>query len=452
MKLFSKKMKKALIIGIDGVPYSLLSTYIKNDIMPNLKMILNRGLTLHQMNASIPDISSVSWTSFNTGVNPGEHGIYGFTDLKPNSYSLSFPNLKDIKAPTFWEILGKTNQKTSTFFQKYRHKISHPYRSIIFNVPHTYPALPMNGILISGFVAIDLKKATFPESAYTYLHSINYLIDVEAEKAKEDKMAFMKSLFECFEIRKKAITHFFKEEPWDLFFACITETDRLHHFFFDASNDKENPHHESFLRFYVELDKFIKYLYDQFVERDFEKGFFMILSDHGFAPVKKEVYINRFLEEKGFLVLKSEGNFYERIDNKTKAFNLDPCRIYIHRKDVYPRGTVRNEEKADLLEEIKKALRTLKGENGDEVIDKIFKKGEIYHGPQTHLAPDLVCLPKDGYDLKGSLEKKEIFGYNIFKGMHTWHDAFCILPSNISFSKKPSVEELTDYIIQNYSQ
>lgn len=178
----------------------------------------------------------------------------------------------------------------------------------------------------------------------------------------------------------------------------------------------------------------------------------MILSDHGFTPVKKEVYINRFLEEKGFLVLKNEGDFYERVENKTKAFNLDPCRIYIHGKDSYPRGTVRKEEKAALLEEIKKTLRTLKGENGDGVIDKIFEKEKIYHGPHTHMAPDLVCLPKDGYDLKGSLEKKEIFGYNIFKGMHTWHDAFCILPENIRFSKKPSVENLTNYVIQYYSQ
>ena len=165
MKLFSKKIKKALILGIDGVPHSLLSTYINNDTMPNLKKILSQGFALHQMNASIPDISSVSWTSFNTGVNPGEHGIYGFTDLNPDSYSLYFPNSKDIKAPAFWEILGKTNQKTSTLFQKYHHKLRDPYRSVIFNVPHTYPALPMNGILISGFVAIDLKKATFPESA-----------------------------------------------------------------------------------------------------------------------------------------------------------------------------------------------------------------------------------------------------------------------------------------------
>lgn len=452
MKLFKGNVKKALIIGLDGVPYSLLSTYLQNDVMPNLKKILSQGSMLYQMNASIPDISSVSWTSFNTGVNPGEHGIYGFTDLQPHDYSLYFPNSKDIKAPPFWEMLGKTGQKTSTLYQNYYNKISHPYRSIIFNVPHTYPALPMNGVLVSGFVSIDLKKAAFPESAYAYLHSINYLIDVEAEKAKEDKVAFMKNLFECFEIRKKAISHFFEEGPWDLFFACITETDRLHHFFFDASKDSENPYHESFLRFYIELDKFIKYLYEQFLERSSEKGFLMILSDHGFTSVKKEVYINKFLEERGFLVLKNEGPFYERIDPRTRAFNLDPCRIYVHGEDTYPRGTVRTKERAALLEEIKKALRGLKGEKGEEVIEQIYEKEQIYHGPYTRMAPDLVCLPKEGYDLKGSLGKKEVFGDNIFKGMHTWHDAFCILPKNIHLSKKPSVENLTEYILQYYTQ
>ena len=57
------------------------------------------------------------------------------------------------------------------------------------------------------------------------------------------------------------------------------------------------------------------------------------------------------------------------------------------------------------------------------------------------MAPDLVCLPKDGYDLKGSLEKKEIFGQNIFTGMHTWHDAFCILPERINFLTKPAIEQ-----------
>ena len=446
------KNKKALIIGVDGVPYSLLNSYVQKGVMPYLKEILHQGFHLHQMNASIPDVSSVSWTSFATGVNPGEHGIYGFTDLQPHSYSIYFPNSKSRRAPTFWEILGRTSEKTSSISQKYAARIERPYRSIILNLPHTYPAYPINGVIVSGFVAIDLRKAVYPESALAYLQSVRYQIDVEAEKAKEDKVAFMKSLFECFEIRKKAISHFFAGESWDLFFACITETDRLHHFFFNASNDKENPYYESFLRFYLELDKFIKYLYEHFVERYSEKGFFMILSDHGFAPVKKEVYINRFLEEKGFLVLNNEGNFYERVDNKTKAFNLDPCRIYVHEKDSYPRGTVRKDEKAALLEEIKKIFRTLTGKNGDEVIDKIYQKEEIYHGPYADRAPDLVCLPRDGYDLKGSLEKKEIFGHDLFAGMHTWHDAFCVLPKSIGFSKKPSVEHLTEHIIKYFIQ
>ena len=420
--------------------------------MPNLKEILGQGFVLHRMNASIPDISSVSWTSFNTGVNPGEHGIYGFTDLSPHSYSLYFPNSRDVQAPTFWEILGKTSQKSSTLSQQYRKKIGRSYRSIILNVPHTYPAWPMNGILVSGFVALDLKKATFPESAYPYLHSIHYLIDVEAEKAREDKGSFMRSLFECFEIRKKAISHLFEKESWDLFFACVTESDRLHHFFFEASEDERNPYYEPFIRFYTELDNFIKVLYEEFSRRSHGKGFFAILSDHGFAPVKKEVYLNRFLEEQGFLVLRKDGKFYERIDGRTRAFNMDPGRICLHDQDRYPRGAVRKEDRSNLLEDIKEALRNLKGENGEKVIDKIYEKEEIYNGPYSEMAPALVCLPNDGYDLKGSLEKKEIFGQNIFTGMHTWHDALCLLPEKIILPEKPFIQNLTEYVLQYYTE
>ena len=447
-----KKIKKALIIGIDGVPCSLLSHFLKNDVMPNVKEILNQSFTLHKMSASIPDVSSVSWTSFATGVNPGEHGIFGFIDLQPQDYSLYFPNSRDVKAPPFWEILGKTNRTTSTLSQRYSAKVGHPHRSIIFNLPHTYPASPMNGTLVSGFVAIDLRKAVFPESAYAYLQSMNYLIDVDAEKAKVDKRQFLNELFDCFEIRKKAIFHFFNDKPWDIFLACITETDRLHHFFFDASNDEKNPYYEFFLNFYVKLDKFIKALYDRFMEKNAEQGFFMILSDHGFAPVKTEVYINPFLEKMGFLQLRKDGQFYERMTDQTRAFDLDPCRIHINDEETFHRGTVKRAERAQLLQEIREALRGLKWENGEEAIDKIYQKEEIYQGPHLNRAPDLVCLPKDGYDLKSGIEKKEMFGRTIFSGMHTWHDALCILPSKIHFSGKPSIDQLVEYILQYFTQ
>jgi predicted AlkP superfamily phosphohydrolase/phosphomutase len=306
--------------------------------------------------------------------------------------------------------------------------------------------------MISGFVAIDLRRAIFPESAYTYLRSMNYLIDVDAAKAQQDKRQFLNELFECFEIRKKAISHFFNDEPWDLFLACITETDRLHHIFFDASNDGRNPYYESFLNFYVELDKFIKVLYDRFVEKYSGEGFFMVLSDHGFAPIKKEVYINPFLEKMGFLQLRQDGQFYERMTDQTKAFDLDPCRIHINDKEIFERGAVKRAEKPQLLQEIREALRALKGDDGEEVIDKIYQKEEIYQGPYVDRAPDLVCLPKDGYDLKSGIEKKEMFGRTIFTGMHTWHDAFCILPDKIHFPGKPSIEQLIEYSLEYFTQ
>jgi len=62
--------------------------------MAGLRTILDMGYRIHSMNASLPEISSVSWTSFMTGRNPGEHGIFGFTHLQPGSYGPSLPEFK----------------------------------------------------------------------------------------------------------------------------------------------------------------------------------------------------------------------------------------------------------------------------------------------------------------------------------------------------------------------
>ena len=178
----------------------------------------------------------------------------------------------------------------------------------------------------------------------------------------------------------------------------------------------------------------------------------MMLSDHGFAPIKKEVYLNPFLQKTGFLELRAEGQFFEKIGNQTKAFNLDPCRIYLNDKEVYGRGTVKREERPGVLKEIQDAFITLRGEGGEEVIDKFYLKEEIYKGPFADQAPDMVCLPKDGYDLKGGIEKKEIFGQTIFMGMHTLHDAFCLMPGDIRFPQKPSIDQLIESVINYFTE
>ena len=92
---------KIFILGIDGMPYSLMqSDYIKN-LMPNLSDICIR-YNLYKMNSVFPVISSVAWTSFATGSNPGEHNIFGFADRQDDPFKIKIPTSKNRKKPPVW--------------------------------------------------------------------------------------------------------------------------------------------------------------------------------------------------------------------------------------------------------------------------------------------------------------------------------------------------------------
>ena len=77
-----KMMNRNIILGIDGVPFELMNSLSQKGIMPNFKE-LKDSYYFKEMKSSIPHISSVSWSSIITGKNPGEHGIFGFSELIP---------------------------------------------------------------------------------------------------------------------------------------------------------------------------------------------------------------------------------------------------------------------------------------------------------------------------------------------------------------------------------
>ncbi len=395
------KKKKVVILGIDGVPCSLLRDFISKGVMPNLSSIVKEG-TLSEMDASIPEVSSTSWTTFMTGVNPGKHNIYGFMELQPNSYSFYFPNSGDIKSDTMWDILGKDGGK-----------------SIIINIPSTYPAKPLNGILTAGFVALDLQKATYPDSAYQYLKSINYRMDVESQKASQSLKLLAEDIEITFKKRKEAILYFLDNEEWDLFIGTITETDRLHHFLWSALEDTSHSLHGFFINFYNEIDNLI----GEFSDRCGKEIPFLIISDHGFTGIKQEVYLNSWLREKGYLKFKKEPpESLEDIHPESSAFALDPSRIYINLKNRYPSGSIDYKDYEDLRLKIKEELLEL-NIDGEKVIKSIFLREELYKGPYFDRAPDLVALSNAGFDLKGSINKQTLYGRSIFTGAHTRDNA-----------------------------
>ncbi len=397
-RVFKKKSRKVVVLGLDGVPCSLLNRFADAGIMPNIARLRQEG-TLCSMNASIPEVSSTSWSTFMTGVNPGKHGIYGFMEVDRNTYSWRFPNFNDLKSRTIWEIAGDNGK-----------------RSIIVNIPSTYPARPLNGMLVSGFVALDLRNASYPDAMYQYLSSTGYRLDVDAGKAVKSMDEFTDDIMQTFRKRVEAINHLYDSEEWDLFIAAITETDRLHHYLWAALDDTSHPQHDFFMGFYKELDRFIGAFYEK-IESDIP---FIMLSDHGFTTIKKEVYLNVYLKEKGYLdFIKKEPESFDSLASESKAFVLDPSRVYIHLKDKFSRGCVDREKYEDLRNAIREDMLLLKID-GEKVVSEVFFKEELYNGDCFPEAPDLIVLSTDGYDLKGSIRKNELVGMEgPFTGGHT---------------------------------
>lgn len=422
--------KKALIIGIDGVPFGLITRMMEQGIMKELKRICGKDYTVHKMRASYPDISSVSWTSFMTGVNPAQHGIFGFTDLKPGSYDLYFPNSRNIQAPTFWNTLRNEG------------KIG---RALVLNIPNTYPALPIDGLMVSGFVAIDFAKAVFPPSYVTPLQNMGYIIDVDLMKVREDGEGFYHDLMNSLAVREKASVKLLSEEEWDLCILCITETDRLHHFFWD----KRDSH--QFQDFYARLDSFFATVYETFRKKYGDDFLFLVLSDHGFTEQRTEVNLNAYLKARGFLTTNENNEYYDKIAAGTVAFAMDPGRIYIHFENKFPRGHVKQSETEQIKGRLKDALLGLADEQGAAVIREVLEKETIYNGPYYENAPDLICISHEGYDLKGNLRKQEIFSKDIFRGMHTGDDATLITPRGVTFDRQPTIEDPASIIIRYFS-
>lgn len=419
-KWFSKSKPRAVLLGLDGVPFTLLERLIEEGVTPNLGRLASKGPEyFRQMDASLPEISSVSWSSFMTGTNPGRHGIYGFMDLKPGTYQMYFPSYPHLQAPTLWDTLGLKGR-----------------RSVVLNLPGTYPARPHEGVLVSGFVAIDLAKAVHPASILPVLQKMGYRIDVDTAKAQDADFLY-RDLDETLAARERALDHFWEEEDWDLFVGIVTGTDRLQHFQWHAVVDRSDPNHGRAMEFYRRVDALVGRL----VHRLKADDALYVMSDHGFCAIETEVYLNRLLVQGGFLKWeKDPPDSFADIHTQARAFALDPSRIYLHRKGRYPKGGVEEREVPALREELKAFFLSLQHQ-GRPFIREVFHPEEIYEGPHVDRSPDLVLLTADGFDLKGNPKKAEPFGRTHFTGMHTRHDAF-LLSNRPLPQQRPHIEDV----------
>ena len=431
-------MKNLFVLSLDGTPFTFLQKLIAQGLMPNLKK-LTAGADFRQMDSVRPPLSSAAWASFATGKNPAQHGIMGFTERDPQTMDWFVPNAKKLRAETLWQKLSYAGKKI-----------------FVMNVPLTYPPQQVNGIMISGFLAPALNTATYPQQLGTLLKAKGYIIDADTELAKRDLTAFYKHLNNVFDKRVQTMWSFFEQQEWDFFMTHIMETDRLHHFFWEFMETGHPQYAPMFYDFYKKIDRLIGELLNKLPD----DTALMLLSDHGFTTLNKEVYLNCWLKQQGWLqFLTDPAQSLKDMHPQSLAYSLYPGRIYLNVRGREARGRVKpGLEYEKLRDKIRQDLLAWRDENGQPVIKEVLTMNELYgSGSQFSIEqkitephpqlPDLIAVAYDGFDLKGNLSCRSLYDKTVFNGMHTFDDAYILAKGFDLPPEKLAITNVFDIIV-----
>ena len=418
------------ILGIDGLPRWMWQQFADSGVMPHSAKLLKTG-TLVPMKSALPEVSSAAWASIVTGENSGGHNVFGFTDLLDGSYTLGFTSSRTFRAKPFWAREGAG-------------------RSFIMNVPQTYPAQPMNGMLVSGFVALDLKRAVHPPEELPWLESIQYSVDADMSLVEKGKRVFVDELRRVMTARCQALHHHWDRESWQNMMFVFTGTDRLNHYLWEDFEDTTSPFHQTFLDYYHEVDRQIGAI----LERLNDRTTLTAVSDHGFTRQRMSVNVNCLLAEAGFLRLKNSARpSYIDMRPETKAFAMDPGRIYLPRQGRYPGGTVTGDEAESLMQTLTHFFLDATV-NGQPLASEVIRGKDAYSGPFAHRAPDLIVMPGKDIALSGRVNLSSLIEPTVINGKHTYEESTFFV-RGVNLGQIPSdmkVENVLDVIMPAQQQ
>ena len=373
---------KVLIIGWDCAAPELVFDAFRDD-MPNTRRLMEEGI-YGNLESTIPPITVPAWMCMMTGRDPGELGIYGFRNRKDYSYdNLYIVNSHAVTVPTLWDIVG-----------------THGKKSVVLGVPLTYPPKPFPGWMVSSFLTPSLNSQwCFPPRLKREIAQVasDYLIDVPNFRT-ERRAELERELFQMTEARFKLARHLIKTKAWELFVMVEMGSDRLHHAFWrfwDASHRKhepDSPFSETMRRYYATLDTELGRL----LELVDESTTVLIVSDHGAKRMDGGICINEWLQQHGYLTLKTRPQEITPFSpdlvgwHRTQAWGEGGYygRIFLNVKGREPHGTILPQDYEKVRDELKARLEAIVDETGDNIGTRVFKPEEIYRECRN-IAPDL---------------------------------------------------------------
>jgi predicted AlkP superfamily phosphohydrolase/phosphomutase len=420
---------RVLIIGLDAFTPGLVEKWVADSRLPNVANFLRDG-AWGAMN-SVPNRNSApAWSTMVTGLNPGKHGIFFFTEDNPDRYDYKFVNGSFRHGRAFWSVLSDEGQ-----------------RVCVMNVPLSFPAEPVNGAMISGLdtPSADDPRFTHPPELrhrikewaggnYPIYPGIkNFMMSGQADQALDQT-------HRAIDIRASVARQLMSAEEWDAFMVVFVEADQIQHFFWRQMEDpspKDSARERSAIQdIYEHLDRVVGDL----VKEAGPDTIVVLVSDHGarydngLAPA-----LPSWLEQLGLLSYRAQprktnarslvissatrtfGELNRRLPSGTKhqltrlfpwlrrrlevmvSFgNIDWARtraytdghrpeIWVNLKGRQPQGCVAPEEYESVRQEVIDGLTSaLCAATGRPLVRQVLRREEAYSGPFTHLSPDLV--------------------------------------------------------------
>ncbi|MFN2489111.1 MAG: alkaline phosphatase family protein [Actinomycetota bacterium] len=423
------KAPKVLIIGLDALTPRLVEKWVAEDRLPNISRFLTEGAWGPM--SSVPNRNSApAWSTMVTGLNPGKHGIYWFTEDKPETYEYQFINGSYRRGKAFWRLLSEEGQRVS-----------------VMNVPLTFPAEEVNGVFVSGLDSPSAEdpRFTYPSELrhevistaggeyYVYPALARFVVAGQADEGLD-------RLHRSIDKRAAVAEHLMGSREWDTFMVVFTESDVVQHFFWQHMDDpaSEDPqrHRDAIRDTYEHLDAVVGELMSK-VDDD---TVVVLVSDHG---ARHEEGLARtlpnWLGQLGLLTYREEerktsarsvafstiSKLFRRLDktlspemkhklsrrfpwlrrrvevmmsfakvdwSKTKAYT-DGKRpeIWINLQGRQSQGIVAPEDYESVRQEIIDRMSSaVCVKTGQPLVRRVLRREEAYSGPYVERSPDLV--------------------------------------------------------------
>lgn len=414
-----------VIIGMDGADPDLARRWASEGRLPALQSLLERGrggVLWSTPNAMSP----AAWSSFATGLNPGRHGVFYFLDRKPGTYELMHAGSRTREGLSFWRAASEAGK-----------------RVCLLHEPMTFPAEPVNGVQVCGWLAPGMNAPGFahpPELVRELREKVpEYVLHTgmtEFIRRGRHDLALAKKL-QSVRAKGKLARWLYGQEDWDVFVTVFDETDPISHYFWHFM-DEGHPEHqadtaarydEAILDTYRTVDEEIGKLLEQVPD----SAHVFVLSDHGSCRNSRgALYLKGLLREMGLEVgragkrgaaglahglaeklLPSKAKHWAagklpglaaRLLETSAAGDIDFTRSraytfwcngcaepWFNRAGRDPSGLVTDAEAEDLTGVVREALLAAsEAGTGAPLVRSVQSAAEVYQGPHLNRAPDLL--------------------------------------------------------------